>query len=145
MNDSWSETLAPGATPSTGSLTKGSSPTNGHEKLPRCIPIRVWAEPPICPVRVADDLRALYGGRLIDVFVFGSRARGDAGADSDLDLLVVLDAVDDPWVEHRRMEEILWRHTRDSGTTIMALPVAQYASRSARTRTVRARAEAIPA
>jgi hypothetical protein len=22
----------------------------------------------------------------------------------------VLDAVDDPWAEHRRMDEILWRH-----------------------------------
>jgi predicted nucleotidyltransferase len=60
---------------------------------------------------VAADLYALYGDRLVDVFVFGSHARGDATEESDLDLLVVLDRVDDPWSEHERMEETLREHS----------------------------------
>jgi len=36
-------------------------------------------------------LRAIYGDRLQRVVLYGSRARGDARPDSDVDLLVVLD------------------------------------------------------
>jgi hypothetical protein len=46
---------------------------------------------------VAADLRELYGSRLVTVLVFGSRARGDADPDSDLDLLVVLEGGVEPW------------------------------------------------
>lgn len=95
---------------------------------------------------VAADLRALYGARLVSVLIFGSRARGDADPESDLDLLVVLDGDVEPWAEHRRMEEIMWRHTIASGTLVSALPVA-------RTRfeapdepvLLRARADSVPA
>lgn len=38
--------------------------------------------------RVAKDV---YGDRLVEVWMFGSRARGDWRDDSDLDLLVVLE------------------------------------------------------
>ncbi len=45
--------------------------------------------------RVVADLKArlagLYGRKLRGVFVFGSRARGEADAESDVDILVVLD------------------------------------------------------
>ncbi|MGI9028977.1 MAG: nucleotidyltransferase domain-containing protein, partial [Ilumatobacteraceae bacterium] len=95
---------------------------------------------------VAADLRELYGARLVSVLVFGSRARGDADPDSDLDLLVVLDGQVEPWAEHRRMEPILWSHTVGSGTVVTALPVARSRFEAPdEPLLVRARAEAVPA
>jgi predicted nucleotidyltransferase len=42
---------------------------------------------------LAAGLAEIYGRRLRGVYVFGFRARGDAGTDSDVDVLVVLDQV----------------------------------------------------
>ena len=39
-------------------------------------------------------LDARYGARVLEVVAFGSRARGDAREDSDVDVLVVLDGFD---------------------------------------------------
>jgi Uncharacterised protein family (UPF0158)/Nucleotidyltransferase domain len=74
---------------------------------------------------VAGDLRTLYGVRLRRLLLFGSWARGDAHPESDIDLLVVLDKVDSPWEELRRMDEILWRHSYESNAVISAVPVAE--------------------
>src|SRR6266542_3691101 len=74
---------------------------------------------------VAGDLRALYGGRLCRVLLFGSWARGDAHPESDIDLLVVLDRVESPWEELRRMDEILWRHSYRNDAVISAVPVGE--------------------
>jgi predicted nucleotidyltransferase len=74
---------------------------------------------------VAEDLRPLYGTRLRRLLLFGSWARGDAHPESDIDLLVVLDEVDSPWEELRRMDEILWRHSYDNDAVISAVPVAE--------------------
>lgn len=74
---------------------------------------------------VAHDLRGLYGARLVQVVMFGSRARGDDDEESDLDLLVVLADLDSPWSELRRMDAVLWRHTERSGVTVSAFPVSR--------------------
>jgi uncharacterized protein len=47
-------------------------------------------------------LAALYGDRLARVVLYGSYARGDAHADSDVDLLVVLRGEVEPYVEIKR-------------------------------------------
>jgi len=74
---------------------------------------------------VAEDLSALYGARLRRVLLFGSWARGDAHPESDIDLLVVLDRVESPWEELRRMDEILWRHSYRNGAVVSAVPVGE--------------------
>jgi Uncharacterised protein family (UPF0158)/Nucleotidyltransferase domain len=91
---------------------------------------------------VAGDLRALYGGRLRRVLLFGSWARGDAHPESDIDLLVVLDRVESPWEELRRMDEILWRHSYQHDAVISAVPVGEHELReAARPLLIRAQAE----
>lgn len=42
------------------------------------------------------DLERLYGSRLVHLILFGSRARGEATAESDIDVLVVLRGPVDP-------------------------------------------------
>src|SRR6266516_6184669 len=73
----------------------------------------------------AEELRSLYGDRLRQVLLFGSWARGDAHPESDIDLLVVLDQVESPWEELRRMDEILWRHSYRNNAVISAVPVGE--------------------
>jgi predicted nucleotidyltransferase len=81
------------------------------------------ADPWEVAAEVANELREVFGDRLVDVVVFGSHAEGNATDDSDLDLAVVLLDVDDAWEDGRRMDEILWRHTLEAGITISALVV----------------------
>lgn len=74
---------------------------------------------------VAADLRALYGERLVDVILYGSRARGDADEESDLDLMVVLEDPVERWKERRRMGDILWDHSLASGILVSGLVFAR--------------------
>ena len=38
-----------------------------------------------------DALQHCIGGKLVDAFIFGSKARGDSRPDSDVDVMVILD------------------------------------------------------
>jgi Nucleotidyltransferase domain/Uncharacterised protein family (UPF0158) len=83
------------------------------------------ADPREVAAAVAADLHGLYGGQLVEVVLYGSQARGDAHPDSDIDLAVILDEVVSPWEELRRMDDILWRRTLESGFTISATPISR--------------------
>lgn len=50
-------------------------------------------------------LECIYGPRLAGLFLFGSRARGAAPPDSDIDVLVVLHGRVNPLEEARRISE----------------------------------------
>ncbi len=60
-----------------------------------------------------QELEKLYGPRLKQVLLYGSRARGDHQPDSDYDVLVVLDGPFNHWTEVDRLaglsDHILWR------------------------------------
>ena len=59
--------------------------------------------------RLKTDLEALYGERLRGLYLYGSYARGEEDAESDVDVLVVLDEVGDYAAEIDRTSEIVSR------------------------------------
>ena len=75
--------------------------------------------------RVALDLQRIYRERLRGVLLFGAWAGGEAHPESELELLVVLDAVDDRWEERRRMDRVMWRHSVRNDTVVTGIPVTE--------------------
>jgi uncharacterized protein len=61
-------------------------------------------DPVLKRLRVALD--QLYGNRIERVVLFGSRARGDAGADSDYDVAVFLRDLTDRWHELDQLADL---------------------------------------
>lgn len=53
------------------------------------------------------QLSALYGARLQGLYLFGSYARGEESADSDIDLAIVLDEVASYGAEIERTSELV--------------------------------------
>jgi predicted nucleotidyltransferase len=70
------------------------------------------------------ELRALYGDRLQQVVLYGSRARGTAERGSDIDTLVVLDSVADFWREKERINPLAARASLDHDVVVSAMPVS---------------------
>lgn len=64
--------------------------------------------------QVVRALREGLGGRLVSVVLFGSRARGDEGEDSDWDLLVIAEGLPEGSMSRRKFIRGLlppkWRH-----------------------------------
>jgi predicted nucleotidyltransferase len=86
-----------------------------------------------------SGLERIYGDRLARVVLFGSRARGEARADSDYDIAVFLRGMTDRWAEFDRIEPIETELLFERGVVIAALPyeVAQYHERSSLMRDIR--------
>jgi predicted nucleotidyltransferase len=59
-------------------------------------------------------VRAEYGDRLEHIVLYGSRARGDARQDSDVDVLVVLREIANSWEERHHLGDIAYRVTAGS-------------------------------
>lgn len=64
-----------------------------------------------------------YGNRLKGVILYGSTARGNATAGSDIDLLVLLEQPLDYFVELRRLVDVLYPVQLESEQLISAKPV----------------------
>ncbi len=79
--------------------------------------------------RLRTRLEALYGPRLAGVYLYGSHARGQATAASDVDVLVVLHGDVDAFAEIERMSEAAYTIEIETGEVISLLPVsaARYA------------------
>src|SRR5947199_5746242 len=84
--------------------------------------------------RFRAKLAEVYGDRLERVVLFGSRARGDAHADSDYDIAVFLRDLADRWQEARRLSAIETDILAETGAFFHSMP---YAAVSYRERTPR--------
>jgi predicted nucleotidyltransferase len=73
-------------------------------------------------MRLGEALRAAYGSKLERTVLFGSRARGDARADSDYDVAVFIYGMDDFWAEADRLTQIETNILCDTGAVINAQP-----------------------
>ena len=58
--------------------------------------------------QVKDELKSVYGSRLVQLVLFGSQARGDALESSDIDLLAVLDGEVSYLEERKRTGDTLY-------------------------------------
>ncbi len=83
-------------------------------------------EAPTDPVllRFRRDLDAAYGDGVDRVVLFGSRARGDCGLDSDYDIAVFLRHPAGLWDELGRLAHITTDILNDTGAVISAKPFA---------------------
>lgn len=71
---------------------------------------------------LSAELRALYKERLQAVILYGSRARGDADVESDIDVLVVLEPLGDFWEELRAIERIVCPLSLKHSLVVSAFP-----------------------
>ncbi|HEX3430245.1 MAG TPA: nucleotidyltransferase domain-containing protein [Rhizomicrobium sp.] len=90
--------------------------------------------PPTDPVlqrfRMAID--RIYGDRVERVVLFGSRARGEARADSDYDIAVFLKDLGDRWKEADKIADLATDLMDETGAFIHAMPypAGSYAERT---------------
>jgi predicted nucleotidyltransferase len=72
--------------------------------------------------RFRNALNETYGAQLERVVLFGSRARGDARADSDYDVAVFLRDMTDRWREFDRLADLSTDILIETGASVHAMP-----------------------
>jgi uncharacterized protein len=91
-------------------------------------------QPPSDPVlkQFRTALDEIYGAQLERVVLYGSRARGDATADSDYDVAVFLRGLKDRWAEMDKIAVVATDILKQTGAVISALayPERAYNERS---------------
>jgi len=70
------------------------------------------------------EVKTLYGERLKNIILYGSCARGEATADSDIDVLIVLEGKIVPGKEIDRMIDIITEINLKYGVLISVYPVS---------------------
>ncbi|MCG3108743.1 hypothetical protein L3N51_01028 [Metallosphaera sp. J1] len=79
---------------------------------------------------IVDAFKKVYGDKLVSVVLFGSYARGEQRRESDIDLLVVLDTIEDRYAVVTRivevdriLEDTLYRELRERGYEGVVMPI----------------------
>ncbi len=80
-------------------------------------------------VRAAVDslkagLREIYGDRLHQVILFGSQARGEATASSDIDVMIVLEGEVRPFEELDKIGDLVWSVDMEHDVLLAVVPVS---------------------
>ena len=78
---------------------------------------------------ILEELKAglvrTYGPKLRRLILFGSYARGEAEADSDIDVAVVLDDYDSTFAAIKRSDDVAWPLSLANDTVISLLHVRE--------------------
>ncbi|WP_456396171.1 nucleotidyltransferase domain-containing protein [Thermococcus sp.] len=61
-------------------------------------------------------LKERYGGRIREIILFGSVARGDAGEESDIDVLVIAEGI-----SQKEISELTWEVLMRTGEVVSAI------------------------
>lgn len=64
-------------------------------------------------------LQKLYGPRFVEMYLYGSAARGTATEDSDLDVIVVLNAIDDRRAELKQVRTVAYDVSYGQGNMVL--------------------------
>jgi predicted nucleotidyltransferase len=93
--------------------------------------------PPPPPVREAlarldEALRRRFEGRLVELVLFGSYARGDAHEDSDVDVLIAIDGLTER--ERREVLDLAYAEGRGRDDSVGLSPLAYSTADTARMR-----------
>jgi len=75
--------------------------------------------------RLKAGLEEIYGARLRGVYVYGSTVRGEAGEESDIDVLIVLDCVENYSAEIQRTSELIGGLSLECGRSISRVFLAE--------------------
>jgi uncharacterized protein len=86
---------------------------------------------------VRQDLDQLYGERLVSLVLFGSQAKQEAHADSDIDILVVLKNDVDSWAENKRTGDGIAKLCLEHSVVISCVFVSETEFRSQQTALLR--------
>jgi len=73
---------------------------------------------------LVEGVRKIYDGRFQAMILYGSRARGTAEEDSDVDVLVVLNPLEDFWAELSRLQSLVAPISLKHDVVLSAIPVS---------------------
>jgi predicted nucleotidyltransferase len=71
-----------------------------------------------------EAARAAYGDGLVQLVLFGSRSRGEARSDSDIDIAVVLRELRDRRAARNRLADLAYDAIAETGTDIQTVSVS---------------------
>jgi len=80
---------------------------------------------------LTDVLRKRYGDRYVRLWLYGSQARGESHAESDIDVLLVLRGANQPTREIDHIADILADFNIRYGVLLSVLPVTEDTLKSA--------------
>ena len=76
--------------------------------------------------QLCSHYRVLFGQRLLGLALFGSRARGDARPDSDIDLMLIAEALPADLFERTRLVRAQGLEADDPSVSVRALSPSEY-------------------
>jgi predicted nucleotidyltransferase len=71
---------------------------------------------------VKSCLKNIYGDKLKDIILYGSYARGDFAKGSDIDLIILLEDMKEPYAERNNYFNAIWELDLKYDTLISIIP-----------------------